>query len=205
MNDRLAGQAYRSYWEKRMASGPAEASFGGHPEDVDPQADLFFNKILSSYPQTTSPIKILEFGSGYGRILKKVRKAWPGAHLVGVEMTEAASKASWRDEHTTILRGEKVPAEVREVDFAYTCTVLQHITDDDVFQKAAESIEQALAPGGFLTCLENVKVTPAAHLRSSGGVQGYMGAFRSIVWIGTVHLLWRDEPHATFFGVKEGS
>ena len=55
MQERLTGESYRKYWRDRMAKGAAEASFGGHPEDVDPQAALFFGEILKRLPADFAP------------------------------------------------------------------------------------------------------------------------------------------------------
>lgn len=112
MNTRLTGEAYRKYWTDRMAKGAHEASFGGAKGDVDPQADAFFAAICKEIPEEFAPTWVLEIGSGYGRILKKLRWKFPMAALIGVELAEAAVKGSWSDENTKIFRGDRIPSSV---------------------------------------------------------------------------------------------
>ncbi len=199
---KLTGDAYKKYWRERMARGPHEASFGGAPQDTDPQATAFFEAIMRGLPEDVAFGKILEVGSGYGRMLKKLRGEFPSAALVGVELAEQAAVHSWRGENVQVVCADRVPFGSGPFDLAVTCTALQHMTDEVVFKEVCEGIERELAPSGWLVCLENVRPTTASHMRGCLP-EDYMRAFKKIFWFGSFEtIIWREEGHAVLVGRK---
>ncbi len=202
MTAKLTGDAYKKYWRERMAKGPHEASFGGAPQDTDPQAVAFFEGILRAIPGDLECGKILEVGSGYGRMLKKLRGKFPTAALVGVELSERAARDSWRDSNTQVICAERVLFGAGPFDLAVTCTALQHMTDEATFKEVCAGIERELVSGGWLVCLENVRSTTASHMRGCPP-EDYMRAFKKIMWFGSFEtIIWREECHAVLVGRK---
>jgi SAM-dependent methyltransferase len=166
---KLTGKTYVDYWRTRMGAGAEQAAHGG--KAVEEQGDFYFAQMLPFLPEAAD--QILEFGSGYGRMLKRLRTRFPGAFLIGV-------------------------------DLVITCTVLQHITDDDLLDAAALSLVRALRPGGAMVLLENVESPGAVHVRDME-VADYMRLFGDAVkWgVDIRDFEWMGELHALMSGVKQ--
>lgn len=203
MTSKLTGEAYLNYWRDRIARGPEQVGHGGStPEEVEAQGDLYFGQIKRAVG-THKVQSVLEFGSGWGRMLKRARGAWPEAQLVGVELCPTAANGSWLDSRTRIVCGSQVPPDVENsVNLAFTCTVLQHITDAPALQVAVLGIERALRKGGLLVLLENVELTKANHVLG-WPAQLYMELFRNIDWQEEFPIVkYKDERHAVMTGKK---
>jgi methyltransferase family protein len=204
---KLTGEKYLNYWRDRIAKGPEQVGRGGSTmEEVEKQGDLYFDYIrrgLSGVPKQPKIENILEFGSGWGRMLVRCRSIWPDAKLTGIELCPTAAGKSWLDSKTTILTGCEAPASLfGTMDFAFTCTVLQHITDPEKMVQACVSLYSCLKKGGALVLLENVESTKAEHVLGVPA-QVYMDQFPTIEWQEEFSIVkYADERHAVMVGKK---
>lgn len=207
MTKKLEGEAYLNYWKERIARGPEQVGFGGSTlDEVEAQGDLYWSMIrraLSGVKGTSDWKHILEFGSGWGRMLKRARKVWPEANLYGVDLCPTAVKESWVDSKTTLHVGTELPAPLFDkMDLAFTCTVLQHVTDPGKMIEACVSLYQSLRQGGTLVLFENVEPVKAEHVLGVPA-QVYMDQFPSIEWQEEFPIVkYKDERHAVMVGRK---
>lgn len=200
---KLSGDGYLNYWRARIAMGPDQVGFAGTSSlEVDEQADLFHNYIaMAGRFSELKPSAILEYGSGYGRMLKRLRKIFPDAFLFGVDVCREAVDKSWEDRMTKLTVGHTVPDYIIKFPLIITCTVLQHITDENIFRQVAAGLSEASAAGGTLVLLENVSSPGADHVRDSD-VKGYQIAFPDFTWHSEFTFKYRGQDHAVMAGVK---
>jgi len=176
--DKLTGEAYIGHWTARMAKGAIEA---GTEENA---ADLW--KFIAPHVANLNPASILEQGCAYGRMMRHLRAQWPKAKLYGVDLSQAALdglKADWKGRPPTLYCQGEPPRDIR-VDMIFTCTVLQHVTDDAVLARIIEGFEEILNPGGSLVLFENVSYAEGgggAHMRHSGPAD-YMDLWPRLKW-----------------------
>lgn len=199
--DKLQGQAYLDYWQQRIARGPAECTAGGTEAEQEAQADAFAAPVRERLGHLT-PARVLEFGSGYGRMLKRWRAIWPGAELLGFELCQQAVENSWLDSRTWVhWTADLSLPDWQDLSVVITCTALQHVTDHDRFAVACVDLQNALAVDGHLVLIENVSCPGAPHVRDMS-VGDYLRAFPQINWYDVESIEWRGQEHAAMFGVK---
>lgn len=199
--DKLQGQDYLDYWQTRIARGPVECTAGGTETEQEAQAEAFAAPVRARLGHLT-PARVLEFGSGYGRMLKRWRALWPEARLLGVELSHDAIRAGWKDVGTDVYwSGDDPWGRIAIVDVVITCTALQHVTDESLFAQACGDLKTALMPGACLVLIENVSCPGVPHVRDMG-VTDYLRAFPQIVWQAVDWIEWHGQEHAAMFGVK---
>jgi SAM-dependent methyltransferase len=198
---KLKGDAYLNHWRERMAKGPDEVAHDGR--DADTQAASFWSALQPYLP--IAPRLALEFGCGYGRMLRYVRERYPRTELHGIDLSSDAIASLLREDRPPPIRlwvGYRVPRELLNCfDLAYTCTCLQHITDDTYLRGAAKSLDAAVRPGGTLLLLENVAKPGADHVRDMFP-DDYRALFPAITWQAESFVEWKGQRHVVLAGVK---
>lgn len=204
MAGKLSGREYLDYWRRRIAKGPEQVGRGGSsPEEVERQGDYYWSMILREikiHSPSFTPNLVVEIGSGWGRLLRRMRATWPEAELRGVELCEKAVEESWWDERTSISVGAKIPALAKKADLVVSCTVLQHITDPVYLEEAVRSMEDAVSPDGLIVILENVEISHAEHLLGIGR-EGYKALFTRTKLLDESNTIsYHGEHHAVMVG-----
>ena len=195
---KLTGQDYIDHWTARMAKGAIEA---GTEENA---ADVW--KFIAPHVANLNPASILEQGCAYGRMMRHLRAQWPKAKLHGVDLSQAALdglKADWKGRPPTLYCQGEPPRDIR-VDLVFTCTVLQHCTDEEVLARIVEGFEEILRPGGAIILFENVnwaKGKGGAHMNEFGPEQ-YMGLWPDLEWQDCGTFLHGVEGHQLMIGKK---
>ena len=197
--NKLSGQAYLDHWKTRMAKGPLEAG-------TEKNADDTWNFVSGFLPED-EPRSILEFGCGYGRMLRRLRDRWPKARLYGVDLSAEALdhlKANWERRPPILFNQDSPPTHIR-VDMIFTCTVLQHVTDDAVLGRIGEGFRAILRPGGLMVLFENVSHGPGqggAHMREFAAAD-YMALCPELKWRECGIFVHRLEAHSLMVGRKD--
>jgi SAM-dependent methyltransferase len=196
--DKLKGQAYLEHWEKRMARGPHEA---GTEENAD-AVWAFVKPHLADF----TPRSVLEQGCAYGRMLRRIRNQWPKAKLYGVDISKDALthlEANWVSRPPTLFNQSAPPLDIK-VDMIWTCTVLQHVTDDQVLGEIVEGFRAILNPKGKLVLFENVTWAHGgggAHMRHFGAAD-YMGLWPELRWQDCGTFMHGAESHELMIGTN---
>jgi SAM-dependent methyltransferase len=100
--------------------------------------------------------RVLEVGSGIGRILKKINS--PGVECVGFDASLSMCREAsqyLKGENAVVLHcpGDGTLGHLVEpgtFDFAFAFTVFQHIPDTDAVVRYLQSMVEALRPGGIV-------------------------------------------------------
>lgn len=196
---KLSGDAYRAYWRNRMARGPEQAGWYDYSQaQTDEQAGAIWEFIRADL-EALKPDSVLEFGSGYGRMLARLRSIYPWAWLYGVDICAEAVKQSWRDDLTEIFTRD-IPPSV-EPDLVFTCTALQHVTDRDTFASVVWAFNDESGSGTHFGLFENVTQPAAKHVLGFSA-DDYMSYFPDVAWNEPRILVLRNEPHAWMTGVR---
>ncbi len=85
--NKLHGHAYLDYWQKRMALGPEQAGFDGRKADRQ-GVDIW--SFMSDWLKRMDPKSVLDFGCGYGRMMRRLHSLWPKAKIQGDDICKAA-------------------------------------------------------------------------------------------------------------------
>ncbi len=197
---KLAGQAYIDYWRTRMARGPEEASFDGR--DADRQGEAIW-EFIEPCIKRLRPDTILDFGCGYGRMMRRLRALWPAAELHGVDLCQEALSSiqqDWRDSEQPKL-STSIPDRL-SVDLIFDCMALQHITDEITFENAVMDFHR-LNLGGVLVLFENISQPRAEHVRDMNA-GSYMDLWPGLTWTNTGILRLKGQAHALMIGVNRG-
>jgi SAM-dependent methyltransferase len=200
MKEKLTGQAYIDHWKNRIKKSPLEA---GTPENaVDTWS---FIKPNVQFKEKIGAV--LEYGCAYGRMLRHLQAEWPKAQLFGVDLCKEALDhlaANWNGTKPTLFNQGFPPIHVR-ADLIFTCTVIQHITDDDILHQVAAGFDVILNPGGRLVLFENVTYADGgggAHMREYSA-ENYMSLWPSLQWKNCGVYMHGKEAHALMIGRKE--
>lgn len=86
---------------------------------------------LLNFEDASKPLKILDFGCGDGNSSVYLRKHFPNATIVGIDVSEKSIKQAEKKElpNTTFsaFNGEKIPFNNEEFDLVFTSMVFHHI------------------------------------------------------------------------------
>jgi trans-aconitate methyltransferase len=195
---KLNGQAYLDYWRTRIARGPEEVSFDGR--DAEIQGEKIW-EFMEPYIKALRVDSILDFGCGYGRMMRRLRALWPSAELYGVDLCQEALtsiRQNWRDSEPPKL-STSIPAAL-SVDLIFDCMALQHITDDISFENAVMDFYR-LRPGGVLVLFENISSPKADHVRDMS-MSDYLELWPDLTWAATLVLRLNGQAHALLVGVS---
>lgn len=205
---KLTGDEYLQYWRNRMAKGPEQAAFDGKAEEMEVQGGIYFAEMMRCLGKASQQDPkhyhyICEVGSGYGRMLERFRKIFTASLLYGVDVCEEAIEKSWRDSFTMLCCAYRVPEGWKSIfDLVFTCTCLQHVTDEGIYRELIRSIEDSLVYKGTLLILENTSRPGAPHVRDMTSMD-YRADFPQIEWDdGTFFFKYKGQEHCVIRGVK---
>ena len=113
--------------------------------------------ILDRLPNVAAP-DVLDYGSGEGKHLHLVRKARPGARLVGVDIRAPHRKVDF--EFHQIAGDAQLPFQADSFDVVVSCDVLEHVDD---IGHSLDEIARVLRPGGQFIGFVPAEGGPGAH------------------------------------------
>lgn len=92
----------------------------------------FFGALDRALP-ATAPERVLEVGIGEGEVSERVRDRFPRAHIVGIDLPDAALAGSWgtRGLTGTFADVARLPFPDRTFDLVLAIEVLEHVPDPD--------------------------------------------------------------------------
>ncbi len=109
----------------------------------------------------------LDYGCGCGRMLPVLSDFC--AHIWAADILESSleqAKAA-APNVTPIQLGYPVKLFIPPIDFLWCGLVLQHITDDELFEQVLDEIARVLRPGARVLLLDNA-VDKASHVKPRG-------------------------------------
>lgn len=155
----------RTLWDRRAA---ARAHMGVVPttwnqdrydrETIGWWTHLSAHLLSQDLPATS---RLLDYGCGTGRFTRRLKEHFE-AH--GVDQSREMLKHASGARFDLLGDGGRIPAPDDYFDILWTCTVLQHIPDDEIQAVAAE-IRRVLRPGATVLLCENTHEHP---FRASG-------------------------------------
>lgn len=198
---KLAGKQYIDYWRTRIARGPDQVSFNGQHADRQGQ-DIW--QFVSGRLEGLRPGSVLEFGCGYGRMLRRLHALWPAATLYGVDICPAALDSIAQDKNWRECGKPKLSDSIPETrfDLIFDCLALQHVTDDSVFHNLTSKFYTRLNHGGHLVLFENIAFPCAKHVRDMGAPD-YMRIWPDLEWTDCGVLMLGFQNHALMIGAKQ--
>ncbi len=115
--------------------------------------DVYLRPVLQRSGLAGRSARLIEYGSGMGRILRAVRSA--GHEAAGVDISSTMLEHSRRllpevaDLHLVGADG-RIPLPEASADLVYSYAVLQHIARKSQVRRAVSEMCRLLKPGGFL-------------------------------------------------------
>lgn len=112
---------------------------------------------------TGSPTSVLEFGCGIGRNIPFLREAFPGAAVMGSDVSGKSIEIA-RKENPGVrfwVEGEQ-PGQTPGFDLVFVAGVFHHIPPAER-QGAADAIAAHLAPGGSIVVFEHNPYNPVTR------------------------------------------
>ncbi len=110
--------------------------------------DRVHRAVLNAIPDDLQPEVVLDIGCGTGRLLRKVEKRWPGARLIGVDLTEGMidqARLAMPEGEFSMGPAERLPLPDASVDLALSTVSFHHWQDQS--QGICE-VARVLRPGG---------------------------------------------------------
>lgn len=108
-------------------------------------------KELLKHENSTKTLKILDFGCGDGNSSKYIRKYFPNAFIVGIDVSELsieeATKKRISNTKFKTFDGLKIPFEDEKFDIVFTSMVFHHI-DHKLHPQVLTEIYRVLKKGG---------------------------------------------------------
>jgi SAM-dependent methyltransferase len=109
-----------------------------------------------------APERILDFGCGGGETTALLDERFPGARLVGVDISEPLLARARRTHPGARFEQVNAVAAGERFDLAFLNGVFHHIAEAEQAE-AARYLRERLAPGGVLAFWENNPWSPAAR------------------------------------------
>jgi trans-aconitate methyltransferase len=112
-----------------------------------------------------NPSRILDFGCGTGKSCAHLADVFPGAHVVGADLSEAAlvhARTSFASNRVTFVNIADL-SQLERFDLCYVNGVFHHIPPGDRHE-ALTLIRQLLVPGAHLALFENNPWSPATRM-----------------------------------------
>jgi SAM-dependent methyltransferase len=112
-----------------------------------------------------NPRRILDFGCGTGKSCAHLSDVFPGANVVGADLSEDAlrhAKSSFGSNRVTFANIADLP-QLERFDLCYINGVFHHILPDER-QQALMRIRELLAPGAYLALFENNPWNPGTRM-----------------------------------------
>lgn len=112
------------------------------------------------------PTAVLDFGAGIGSSLPHLKAAFPGARLVGLDVSERSLAVAARrfPGAAELVRydGGEPPLPAGEFDLIFSACVFHHIDPDEHVSLLAR-LKRLLRPGGALVIFEHNPLNPATR------------------------------------------
>jgi SAM-dependent methyltransferase len=114
--------------------------------------------------RVTRPVKrVLEFGCGIGRNIPFLQKAFPGAAIVGSDISQASLETARTDNpDVEFLHDDGSARDMGQFDVIFVAGVFHHIPPAQRDMVSA-TIRQRLAPGGTLFVFEHNPYNPVTR------------------------------------------
>jgi ubiquinone/menaquinone biosynthesis C-methylase UbiE len=112
--------------------------------------DRLQRRVLDMAKKRYTPNTVLDVGCGTGRLLRKARKYWPQAQLVGVDPADGMIENARRltpDAKFYVSQAESLPLPDESVNLAFSTASFHHWQDQE---KGLREIKRVLQIGGFL-------------------------------------------------------
>ncbi len=112
--------------------------------------DRLQRRVLNMAKKGTAPNTVLDVGCGTGRLLRKARKYWPEAQLIGVDPASGMIESARRltpDAKFYVGQAESLPLPDAKVDLAFSTASFHHWQDQE---KGLREIKRVLQVGGLL-------------------------------------------------------
>jgi len=206
----MNSKEHAAYWDERIPKGAAQASYDSTDKEtfqafgsgIQAMRDAGLDPRPSLNP-VDATFKMAELGIGWGRMLRFMHQQLPQMEVHGFEISpRTVDICQGLDDlkFANLHEADHILEEYEgQFDLIWTCTVLQHIVPQDMFEKACASIVSGLRPGGYVMMFENEVLSGSRHMRGTPK-QDYLSRFPGFKWIvHTNHVMRWSEPH--FFAV----
>jgi len=111
--------------------------------------DRLQRRVLDMAKKRYTPNPVLDVGCGTGRLLRKARKYWPQAQLVGVDPADGMIENARRltpDAKFYVSQAESLPLPDESVNLAFSTASFHHWQDQE---KGLREIKRVLQIGGL--------------------------------------------------------
>lgn len=134
-------EGYRETHNKSIALSGANSDFFSEYKILE----------LLAYEDTQKPLQILDFGCGDGNSSVYLRKYFPNATIVGIDVSEESIKQAQKKElpntSFSAFNGLKIPFEKEQFDFVFTSMVFHHV-EHHLHAEILLEIKRILKQGG---------------------------------------------------------
>ena len=210
MPRKMDDQEHREYWNDRIPKGAHEASY----DDTDKATFEIFGSGVQAMRDSgldprpslnpiSSRFRMAELGVGWGRMLRFMHQQLPQMEVHGFEIspkTVFLCRGMADLKFAQIHEADHILEDYAgQFDLIWTCTVLQHLVPQEMFERACASIVNGLRPGGYVMMLENVVLSGSKHMRGTPK-DDYLKRFPGFEWkLVNNHKMKWNEPY--FFAV----
>lgn len=155
--DKFANEYYALHVAGIAVSGEGPEYFAEYKiQDIAREYEQHFDSV-------TSPVKILDFGSGIGGSVPYVQKYFPYAQLTCLDLSrkslEIAEKRFLSQAEYVHFDGSHIPFPSEHFDMAYAMCVFHHI-DHSEHISLLEELHRVIRPGGNLFVFEHNPYNP---------------------------------------------
>jgi ubiquinone/menaquinone biosynthesis C-methylase UbiE len=157
--------------------------------------DRVHKGVLARIPSEFVPSEILDIGCGTGRLLRRMKKRWPSAHLLGVDLAEGMviqARQQTPDAKIYHASAEQLPLQDNTLDLI-TSTVSFHHWNDQA--QGIREVARVLRPGG-LFILADMTLPAHGHPTSRSKV-------RSMFQLSGLSIIVQESP-LLFFSFTTG-
>lgn len=113
-----------------------------------------------------APEAVLDFGCGIGASLPHLREAFPGAHIIGLDVSQKSFEIAGRRfpdaAELTPYDGGRIPLADASLDLAFSACVFHHIDAGEHARLFAE-LRRVLKPDGVLCIFEHNPINPVTR------------------------------------------
>jgi demethylmenaquinone methyltransferase / 2-methoxy-6-polyprenyl-1,4-benzoquinol methylase len=119
--------------------------------------DQRWRRMVARLATTLHSERVLDIGTGTGRLAEAILEARPSAHVVGLDFTEAMLRRAWRQINPTRADALHLPFADNQFDAVVSAFLVRNLSSvtDGIHEQV-----RVLRPGGRLVVLET---TPGRH------------------------------------------
>ena len=168
----------RSLKYKDSLEGVLPKSF---PRDVNLYIDDWMYARVSSQIKKDRNLKILDVGSGYGRLAKKIIDKFPRASVYGIDVAQEYvsifNETMGKKGEALLGDATELPFPDKYFDYVYVVTTYMYLTTKEEQEKAFSELFRVLKPGGKFVIIER---NPVGYgLVTLGGLIGFLRGRKS--------------------------